>query len=327
MIKKTVIVNCMVYILAFHLFHSCSPRKKSNIIGLYYKKINVYNETEIFKELAELGFQNRYSLLLESYKEKPDFSIIKKWYRNKVKIIILEDYKAKNIKKIAKFARKKKILLSHITDREDSPAPVVYYTDFIQLGYDIINQLFNYTRSKRHIFIIMYKDDYAKHFRKLQLLKGYNLFLKHNRILKAVTNTYQSIDEKGFRRKIYSYCARYSNNIRGILMDSDEAAVVMAHILRRTGKENEIKVAGFNATLKGIDSMMKTGLLVTGDINRHALFFSTFTNSLKFYNNIITENQTIKKAIPGIYYHQFNTMDNLARTKKYSIKQIIINTK
>ena len=108
-------------------------------------------------------------------------------------------------------------------------------------------------------------------------------------------------------------------------MDSDEAAVTMAYILRRTGKENEIKIAGFNASLSGIDSMMKTGLAVTGDINRYALFHQAFTNSLIHYANIMKNNKKMTNIIPGVFYHQFNTMNNLSLTKKFSIKQIINN--
>ncbi len=323
--KKFILYLHIISFLFLTLFHHCTSAKKSNIIGIYYKKTNQYNETEIFRDLEKIAFKNNFKLIKKEYTEKPGYKVIKEFHKNKVKIIILEDYIASDIDLIAKYAKKKKILLSHITDNKKSPAHIINSTDFEQLGFDIAEQLFNYTRSKRNTFVVMYNIDFTNCYRKKELLKGYRQFLIKKRSLNLVTNTYSRINEDDFRKTIYILSSIFSNNLRGILMDNDSAAVTMAHILRRTGKEDEIKISGFNATLSSIDSMMKTGLVVTGDINRYSLFHQAFTNSLIHYANIMNNNKRMTNIIPGVYYHQFNTMDNLSLTRKFSIKQIINN--
>ena len=159
-------------------------------------------------------------------------------------------------------------------------------------------------------------------FRKLELFHGYHDFFQSNKYLQTATNFYTVTNYALYKKKIYRLSSQYSNKFRGILMDSDDAAVKMAYALRRTGKENEIKTCGFGAQLHGLDSMIKTGLVVTGDINRYALFHAALTNAMRDYPKLIKREKQ-KIHIPGAYYHQFNAMDVLSKTKKYSIHQII----
>ncbi len=304
------------------LLSYCAPVKKANIIGIYYKKANPYNETEIFRDLSERAFKYNYQIIKEGYDVKPEYKVIKKFYKKGVKIIILEDYSSFSLKKILKYVEKKQILLSVITDKTLPYIPILNITDFKKLGHDIAHGLYSYTRSKRNTFVIMYNDDHADSFRKRELLHGYFKYFKTRNGLTILTNTYKSTNTTELKKRIRALSSQFSNNLRGILMDNDSSAVKMAYILRRIGKENEIKIAGFDTTLRAIDSMMKTGLVVTGDINRYGLFCSAFTNSLIYYSDIMNKNKYMTNVVPGVCYNQNNLMDRLANTRKFSIKQI-----
>lgn len=325
--KKSFTLNLYIIIffsvLSSILLNTCTLDKKANIIGIHYKKTNPYNEKEIFRDLSKIAFDKNYTIIKNGYEEKPDYKVIKEFYKKKVKIIILEDYSSSGLSKILKYVKNKNILLSLITDKIIPHCHLLNITDFEKLGYSIANELYNFTRGKRNTFVIMYNVKFTNNYRKNKLIKGYNRFINSYNNLNLITNTYKSTNKADFKKKLYVLTGIFSNNLRGILMDNDDVAVKMAYILRRTGKENEIKIAGFNTTLAGIDSMMKTGLVVTGDINRYALFLNAFTNSLVHYTNIMNNNNSITNIIPGAYYHQYNAMDQLSLTKKFSIKQII----
>ena len=312
----------LIFFLVISLLNHCSPAKKKNIIGIHYKKTIQYNETEIFQDLSKIAFKYNYQMIREGYEREPVYRVIKRFCRQGARIIILEDYSSDDLSKIIKYARKNEVLLSLITDKKIHDAPLVNLTEFKQLGYRIINDLYIFTRSKRNVFAVMYNADYINNFRKKGLLQGYSRFIDEYRSLTLLTNIYTDTNQAEFRKRIYMLTSKFSNNLRGILMDNDTVASKMAHILRRIGKENEIKVAGFEATLSGIDSMMKTGLVVSGDINRYVLFHNAFTNSILNYTEIMRNNKRITNISPGISYNQHNVFDSLSLTRKYSIKQI-----
>ena len=148
------------------LFINCGSYKKKNIIGIYFKQTNKYNEKEIILNLEKLAFKNNYSIIAESYKIKPEKNIIKKLQRKGVKIIILEDYNPENAEKFARYIKNKEILSSVITEKAINNTHILNIPNYQKLGYDIANQLYNYTRGKRNTFVIMYKTGYTYNYKK-----------------------------------------------------------------------------------------------------------------------------------------------------------------
>ena len=140
--KKKPFFNLVTFFLMISLLNHCSPVKKKNIIGIHYKKTNQYNETEIFQDLSKIAFKYNYQIIREGYEREPVYRVIKRFCRQGARIIILEDYSSDDLSKIIKYARKNEVLLSLITDKKIHDAPIVNLTEFKQLGYKIINDLY-----------------------------------------------------------------------------------------------------------------------------------------------------------------------------------------
>lgn len=315
----------MYIVISLSFFYHCGTGKKADLIGVYYKATNPYNEKEILRNLSQIAFKNNYTLIKRSYKKNPKYSIIKEFHRKKVKIIIFEGFHSNDISKITKYARRKKILLSLITDKPAAGAHILNITDYKQLGYDMASQLYQFSRRKRDQFVILYKNKFSNYYYKNELLKGYSQFFLTHPELKITTNTYEQTNKDYLILKLNHLISNYPNNLRGIITDNDAVAVFMGKIIRRKGKDNKIKISGLHTSLKGVDSIMKTSISVTGDINRYQLFHTALSNALINYTNIINAQTTQTNLLNGIYYNQINILDKLAPAKKFSIKQIIQN--
>ncbi len=316
----------LIYIIiSLSLFYHCGVGKKADLIGVYYKAVNPYNEKEILRNLSQIAFKNNHTLIKRSYKKNPKYNIIKEFHKKKVKIIIFEGFHLKDISKITRYAHQKKILLSLITDKPAAGAHILNITDYKKLGYDMASQLYQFSRRKRDQFVILYKNNFSDYYYKKELLKGYSQFFVAHPELKITTNTYNQTNKEYLILKLNHIISTYPNNLRGIITDDDAVAVLMGNSIRRKRQDNKIKISGLHTSLEGVDSIMKTLIAVTGDINRYQLFHTALSNALINYTNIINAQTTQTNLLNGIYYNQINILDKLAPAKKFSIKQIIQN--
>lgn len=301
---------------------NCGSGEKENIIGLYFQEKNAYNEKEIIQSLSQKAFKNGYTLLVKTYKKRPKKSVFRELNLKKVKIIIFEGDNSKKTMRLVKYAHKKRIFVSLINDISTTYEHLLITTDYKKLGYNIANQLYNYSRRKRTTFLILYNKNTSTFYNKNEILNGYNKFFNLRPEYKILTNYYEQTNREYFKKILNHYLYTYTNNFRGVLTDNDTIAVSLANYLRKIGKDGEVKISGLFTTKSGINSIMKTGITVTGDINRYHLFHSAFSNAVSQYSNLITNKSQIKK-IEGIYYNQMNIIDHLAKSQKFSIKEII----
>lgn len=311
----------LLCILTVILFLHCAPEKRLNVIGILYKQSNEYCDNEITKMLSQTAFENNYSVIIKTYQGIPAKKHIREFNQKQVKIIILEAYDLKNIKSIYNYCKANNILLALITTQETDKTHLLYITDFKKLGKEIANQLYNFTRRKRNTFIIYFKDDYIRDYYKTQLLLGFNEFFGSR--FRIYTNHYINTEPEAINKDISAFLTVHTNNLRGILTDEDRIGSEIVEILKRRGKDGEVKVSAYNADKEGINSIVKFGLCVTAGIDRYSLFQTSLTNTINHYDTLIKKDKPEHIFFEGVYYNPLNVLENLARTRKFSIHQII----
>ncbi len=313
----------MLLFIILEFFAGCSSTKRDkNIIALYYSpKKFPYLYNEIRNRASKIVFRENLKLIFRSVTDniKDDISFIAK---SGAFIVILEDDKLSRIKKLYNSFRKKKIkvalITSEITNTEYSD--YLFTTDFSNIGRRTAEILYKSTRKRRNVFV-MYLNK-KKSRKQCELVKGISSFFKEDKDILFYTNYYtgpDKFDKEDFHKLVHSF----SGNLRGIFVDNDEYGVLLAKELRMMKKDNKIKLASFGATIEGINSILKTEIAVSGDINR----ISLYTNALKILINVLKEKNINSKKIiyydKGVCYTQVNIMDLLAKTKKYSIQEIL----
>ncbi|MDD5067831.1 MAG: hypothetical protein PHF84_12365 [bacterium] len=303
------------------LFLQCSPVKRSNTIGIYYQRTTPYADREMIKDLSRTAFVYNYSLIFQSYEKTPRKRTLADFSGKGAKIILLEEHDAQKAAPFYRFCRSRGIRLTLITSVTTSQADLVLLSDYRKLGSNLARQLYEFSRSKRNVFVLYYKKDYKRYYYKLKLMEGYHDYFQPS--LTLITNLYSGTNYQSVKKDIYQFITLYGEELRGILTDDDRIAEKTVLALKNVRKEGEIQVSGFGGLLNGINCIIKIGLCVTGDMNRYALFQTALTNSIQYDpepENVPRPRYFLKD---GIYYNQINTLDNLALTRKFSIQQIL----
>ncbi len=319
--KLSIILISLISIITF--LSSCSKNKNYKKIAIIYEPVNSYYDNELKKDIINLKFNKNLNIKLYTNIENNKEKILKNIEKENRGIVILENRNLSLIKSIYKYCRHHKIILNLISNTTNSYFHNLFITDYYKLGYQIGKELYNLSRKKRNIFIIFFQKNYKKIYYKNMLLKGFSQFNLEKNIT-LITNYYKkNINEETIHNSIKNWINEYGKELRGIFIDNDNIANISLNILRRSGKDNEIKIASFGTTLEGINSMLKIGLTVDADENRISLFTNAIeyniTNKYKKYN----KNRRKIIYIPGVIYNQQILLDKLAKTKKFSIKQLI----
>lgn len=316
----------VIVIISLLNLNGCfSSKHLENIIGVYYDSAQYpYLYKEIKNKLNEIVFKENFKIYFhkigEDIKKDVDFFI-----KKRVPVVIVENNDLEKVKFIYNVFKRKKIKVALITSEITNTTynDFLFTTDFLELGKRMANILYHSTRRKRNIFLL-YVNNKEKQVSRKIMMEGVTTFLKDlDRDILIYTNYYTpsaEIDKDTLKKLIISF----SNNFRGIFVDDDEYGVLVAKELRKMGKDIEIKVATFGATVKGINSILKTGIAVSGDINR----ISLYTNATMMIMELLKKKDLDKSHIiyydKGVCYTQLNVMDLLAETRKFSIKEILM---
>ncbi len=319
MMNKKNIFKLIIILTVAILVYSCFyKRNRNNIIAIYYQAGLKYQNNEIKKKLNELSFRNNIKLYFVSSTNK---NYIDKLLKNNPSTIIFEENNFDRVKRIyQKFHHSSKLVLitSKITNQEY--CDYYFSTDFEILGQELAENLFEYSRRKRSLFLIFRQKEYA--FNKEMLIKGVSSFLIGKGNISLYTNYYyeeNQFDTVKFKRLLYSF----TDGIRGIIVDDDSYGIKIAKELRRLGMDDEIKVASFGSILEGIDAVLKGEVIANADIDRFMLFKESFKIAVGMRNEKKFDNKRLIYYDKGICYTRANIVDKMALSKKYSIREIL----
>ncbi len=307
------------------LFLHCSNDRNYNKISVLYSKHNSYYDKELKNSIQEWKFDNNYSLTIDELNYDSLSDIKEKIINNKSGIIIAETDNSELTKKLYSFSRHHHIILNLIANSTNHKYNNLFITDYKELGNKIAFNLYDLSRSRRNIFILYLNNNYIESYYKKELIKGFIEFC-HSKQISIITNTYtKDINKDKIKIELRKWITIYNNNIRGIFTENESIAIMLMELIRRAGKDGEIKIASFGATIDGINSMLKIGLAVTGDIYRLKLF----RNALEYSktNKLYIKRQRKIFFIKGIIYNQTILLDRLSKSKKYSIQQLIAGDK
>ncbi len=309
-----------IFLFIIFLFFNCTNDRNYRRIGVLYTEQNSYYDKELKNSILDWKFNNNYyvniyKLTGDNIKEIKN-DIIEK----KIGAVIAEVNNGNIIANLFKFCHRNNIVFNLIATSTNYKFNKLFITDFKSLGRQIGNNLYVLSRSRRNKVVIYFEKNYRNSYLKNTLLTGFIKFNKEKNIILS-TNVYTgNINSNQIKSNLKKWISIYSNNFRGIFTDSEKIAIILLNLIRRAGKDGEIKIAAYGATLDGINSMLKIGLSVTADENR----ISLFTNALSYNkdNKFIAHEKKII-YIPGIIYNQTILLENLSKSKKYSIKQLV----
>lgn len=317
--------NLIGWTLLAALFLHCGSDKKQDIIGVYYRSTAAYEDNEIVKNLSQTAFANNFATFIKGYDKNPELSMIKRFNDKGVRYLILEDHDLKNIRALFRYTQYRKIRLSLVTSSTTSQADAVYLTDYRGLGRETVNQVFTYSRAKRSVFVIYFSREHEEPYWKREVRQGYGDFFARTQGLFITNTVYSRTNSSAIRQDMASFINMFQDNFRGILTDDDRIARKIILYLKSVGRDGEIQAGGFGATMDGMNTIIKIGFCMTGDMDRYGLFNTAVTDVFRSTGLFSGEERHRHRLLPGVVYNQFNILENLALTRKYSIQQLIGN--
>ena len=309
--KKFILI--FVLLLSF----SCSAKFKKKCIELFIPKEN-YSEffyTQLRNELNRIAVKNNFSLEINQYND-----LFNNKDRIYPEITIIEENDYSKIKKIYKMLKRNKVQVALVTDALTNTefCDYLFNFDLYNLGYQLANNLYNYSSKERNVVILFLSKTNIKN----KIFEGATSFLKEKNIT-IVTDYYK--EKNNIDSKIDLIIKKYDDQIKGFIVDNDILGATIGKYIRKSGKDTKIKIASYNASIEGLCSLLRFETSFIADLDKFSLYtnaFSFLVSKLKSKNN-----EKIVYSHPGIIYSQANITENLAITKKFAIQDLLLNCK